>query len=473
MLDRVLETALRHGMFSPGDRVGVAVSGGADSVCLLHALLDLREQWNLRLSVVHIDHQLRGQASVEDAAFVEALARNHDLPFHLERVDVAARAAGSGENIEQTAREARLRLFRRLRQEGLVEKIATGHTQSDQSETVLFRFLRGSGTSGLAGILPVTEEGVVRPLLGVTRAEVVQFLEASGIRWRTDETNSQTVFVRNRIRLELLPLLEREYNPAILEQLAQTAEIAREEESYWKPQIASLARDLFDCGDGAIVFRCDRITDLPHAVRRRLVRFAFSRVKGDLRQIEFQHVESALRLAAASEGHGRVQIPGLDIVRSFDWLRIGPFESGDSVPEARVRLPLAVPGETPLPHRGVRIRTTLVPGPAPESGYNEEQASEVSSQLLDWDKVTPPLTLRYWSLGDAYRPAGAKEQEKLKQMFQLARIPLWERRFWPMIESGNGIVWARMFGPSSMVAPTAGSQCLLRIEELMESRESL
>ncbi|MCC6365750.1 MAG: tRNA lysidine(34) synthetase TilS [Bryobacterales bacterium] len=472
MLDRVLETALRHGMFSPGDRVGVAVSGGADSVCLLHALLDLRGQWKLRLSVVHIDHQLRGQASVEDAAFVEALAHNHDLPFHLERVDVASQAAGCRENLEQVAREARLRLFRRLRGEGLVDKIATGHTQSDQAETVLFRFLRGSGTSGLAGILPVTEDGIVRPLLGVTRAEVVQFLGASGIRWRTDETNSQTAFVRNRIRLELLPLLEREYNPAILAQLAQTAEIAREEESYWSPQIAALANDIFGIEDGAVVFPCSRFAGLPRAVGRRLLRFAFSRVKGDLRQIEFQHVESALGLAAGAEGHGRVQIPGLDIIRSFEWLRIGPLESGGGA-HCPDRMLLNVPGDTHLPRGGVRIRTTLAPGPASESGYNEEQASEVSSQLLDWDKVRPPLTLRYWSPGDAYRRAGAREQEKIKQMFQLARIPLWQRRFWPMIESDQGIVWARRFGPSSMAAPTAGSRCLLRIEELLDGRESL
>ncbi|MCC6390779.1 MAG: tRNA lysidine(34) synthetase TilS [Bryobacterales bacterium] len=471
MLDRVLETALRHGMFSPGDRVGVAVSGGADSVCLLHALLALRGQWNLRLSVVHIDHQLRGQASAEDAAFVEALARNHDLPFHLERVDVASLAASSRENLEQAAREARLRLFRRLRGQGLVDKIATGHTQSDQAETVLFRFLRGSGTSGLAGILPVTGDGIVRPLLGITRAGVVQFLEASGIQWRTDETNSQTAFARNRIRLELLPRLESEYNPAILAQLAQAAEIAREEESYWALQIPEMARDMSAAEDGAVVFVCSRLAGAPRAVQRRLLRFAFSRVKGDLRQIEFQHVESALGLALGVEGHGRVQIPGLDIVRSYEWLRIGPIESGSRA-HCPDRAPLNVPGETRLPRGGVRIRTTLIPGPAPESGYNEEQASEVSSQLLDWDKVEPPLTLRYWSPGDAYRQAGAGE-EKLKQMFQVARIPLWQRRFWPIIESDQGIVWARRFGPSSMAAPTADSRCLLRIEELMESRESV
>lgn len=472
MLDCVLETALRHGMFSRGDRAGAAVSGGADSVCLLHVLLELREHWDLRLSVVHIDHQLRGRASAEDAAFVEALARNHDLPFHLERVDVASQAAGSRENLEQAARNARLRLFRRLRAEGLVDRIATGHTQSDQAETVLFRFLRGSGTAGLAGILPVTAEGIVRPLLGVTRAEVVQFLEAGGIRWRTDETNSEKAFVRNRIRLELLPLLEREYNPGIMEQLAHTADIARDEESYWSSQIAAAAKDIFVLEDGAAVFSTSRLRPLPRAVQRRLLRFAFLRIKGDLRQIGFQHVEAALGLVSGAEGHGRIRIPGLDITRSFEWVRIGRPEPDGGGAYCTDRTPLPVPGEASL-RGGVRIRATLVPGRGQESGYNEEQASEVSSQLLDWDKVKPPLTLRYWSPGDAYRPAGSRGQEKLKQMFQLARIPLWRRRFWPIIDSSQGIVWARRFGPGSMVAPAEGSRRLLRIEELMESRESL
>src|SRR5262249_43173180 len=158
----------------------------------------LREALRITLSVVHIDHQLRGAESRADAGFVEGLATRYGLAFHLHRIDVGGEAARSGENLEQTARQVRLSVFERLRREGGVTRIAMGHTQSDQAETVLFRLLRGSGTTGLTGILPVTREGIVRPLLCVPRAEVESYLKAAELPWREDSSNRDARFTRNR-----------------------------------------------------------------------------------------------------------------------------------------------------------------------------------------------------------------------------------------------------------------------------------
>src|SRR5690348_10827094 len=161
MLDRIAEFIARHNMFPPGARVGVAVSGGADSVFLLQALRELAPRWNLHLSVVHIEHGIRGAASRADAAFVQDLAARHSLPFHLHQADVPA----IHDNLEQAARHVRQAFFAELLSTGAVDRIATGHSRSDQAETVLYRILRGSGLAGLSGILPVTEERIVRPLL--------------------------------------------------------------------------------------------------------------------------------------------------------------------------------------------------------------------------------------------------------------------------------------------------------------------
>src|SRR5436305_6953667 len=228
LLQRVLATVERYGMFSAGQRVGVAVSGGADSVCLLYILRELAAQWNLCLTVLHLDHQLRGDESTADARFVRELADRLGLPI----VSRCATLPLSG-NLEQAGRRARLAFFSEIIQSGACDRVALGHTRSDQAETVLFRLLRGSGTAGLAGIRPVTSGGIVRPLLDVNRAEVETYLRDRGIGWREDSTNASRRFARNRIRHELLPQLCRDWNPEIAESLARTADWALAEESYW------------------------------------------------------------------------------------------------------------------------------------------------------------------------------------------------------------------------------------------------
>ena len=220
MLNRIIHTIERHRMFEAGQSVGVAVSGGADSVCLLHVLLELAPKWDLHLSVLHLNHQLRGEESRQDAEFVRELAVRLGLPFLLREADVAA----SSDNLEQAARLARLAFFAEMLASGAVARVALGHTRSDQAETVLFRFLRGSGTAGLAGICPVTSQGIVRPLIEMERTGINQFLRERGIGWREDSSNASLQFARNRIRRQLLPQLAAVWNPAIVQTLAHTAD---------------------------------------------------------------------------------------------------------------------------------------------------------------------------------------------------------------------------------------------------------
>src|SRR5438046_1413743 len=181
-------------MFEPGDRVGVAVSGGADSVLLLHTLFELAPRWDLKLQVLHLDHGLRAEESRADAQFVRGLAAGFGLEAHIDACDVAQLKRETGDNLEQAARRARRAFFDRIRQAEKLDRIATGHTRSDQAETVLFRFLRGSGTAGLAAIRPVTSAGLVRPLIEVERSDIEQYLAERGIPWRNDSSNASLEF---------------------------------------------------------------------------------------------------------------------------------------------------------------------------------------------------------------------------------------------------------------------------------------
>ena len=463
MLDRVAEIITRYNMFQTGQRVGVAVSGGADSVCLLHVLVELAPRWNLHLSVLHLDHRLRGEESDGDARFTAELARTLGLPFHCRTVDVARLAEERGENLEQFARNARREFYRDWLLSTPAERVALGHTRSDQAETVLFRFLRGAGTTGLAGIRPVTREGLVRPLLGVDRAAVEQFLRDRNMPWREDSSNARLDFARNRIRHELLPRLAREWNPGIAETLANTADWAREEESYWDAEIDRLAAAHLTLKPPAMFLRAELLSGLPPAAARRLVRRVIEMVKGDRLGINFAHSEAVISLASQQEGDGRLQVPGVDVFRSFDWLRFAP-PGMDRLENRNFRLPAAVPGRVPLPDGSSAVLLEVIENThisqQPESGYNELM------RCIDWDRISGALEVRNWRPGDQYRPVGHSGEEKVKLLFQQARIPLWERRSWPMIDSSRGIIWARRFGPAADLVATPETRVLLKIQEI-------
>jgi tRNA(Ile)-lysidine synthase len=462
LLERVIETIERYGMFRAIGRAGVAVSGGADSVCLLEVMREVAARWDLRLVVLHLDHGLRGEESRQDAEFVRSLAAARDLPFILERAELAAG------NIEEAAREARLRFFRAQIASGAVDAVAVGHTRSDQAETVLFRFLRGAGTAGLAGIRPVTGDGIVRPLLDVTRAETEAFLRARGIAWREDSTNASARFARNRIRHGLLPQLSRDWNPAIEATLAKTAEWALAEEAYWKEEVASLAAACLREHGAGVLVPATVFAKLPLAAARRLLRHAIERAKGDLRGIGFEHVDRALALASAAQGHGRLQAPGVGITRSFDWIRFAPPEP----PPIPWQVPATVPGRSHAPGAAAGIQIDLIemPGTEPASGsvYNSEV------DCVDGHLVSGGLVFRCWRPGDRYRPNGHSNEAKIKTLFHQARIPVWERAQWPVLASGDSIVWTRRFGPAQAVAAGPASTRILEIREVgrNEKRES-
>lgn len=462
MLEEVTKTITRYSMFQPDHRVGVAVSGGADSVCLLHVLQDLAPRWNLRLTVLHLDHQFRGDESRQDAAFVRDLAAAMHLPFELRQADVAALCGASGDNFEQTARTARLEFFRAQMQNGKVDRIATGHTRSDQAETVLFRFLRGAATAGLAGIRPVTSDGLVRPLLEIDRSEVERYLRERGLSWRTDSTNASTVYDRNRIRQHLLPQLTQEWNPALAETLARTADWAQAEERYWEAELDRIGPSHLSFHPPAVLLRVDALAALPPAVGRRLLRRAIELAKGDLRGIGFEHLAGVLELAASPEGHGRLQIPGLDVFRSFEWLRIAP-PALDNLENRNYRLALHVPGAVRLPGQKMVVHTELF-----ENTTVTESSDGVYNgcvDCLDWNRLSGSLEVRNWRPGDRYQPVGHSAAEKIKVLFQEARVPLWERRHWPVVTIGDEILWARRFGPAAGFAANSVSRPVLGIRE--------
>ncbi|MEP6715066.1 MAG: tRNA lysidine(34) synthetase TilS [Terriglobia bacterium] len=419
-------------------RAGVAVSGGADSVFLLYALHDR----GLAAAVLHVNHRLRGSESDRDEAFVRDLASRLGMPVHVLNAPLAPG------NIEQEARRARYGFFAECMAAGICDTVATGHTLDDQAETVLARFLRGSGTAGLSGILPATDAGIVRPLLGLRRAEIREWLTAQGIGWQEDCSNADPGPIRNRLRLDLMPQLAA-LNPSLPETLAATADWAQAEERFWVEEIDRIATDYLVPDGAAILVELTQFSGLAVAVQRRLLRRGIKMVRGSLRGVDFRHVEAIRAMMAAREGSGRMQLPDLDAYRSFDWLRLAPV-GYDTRLERNFQTPLLTPGRTRIPERLLTIEVELVTLP---HVYNKQWGA------LNFGAGAGPLVLRNW------RPGDRLNSEKIKTLFQEHRIPLWQRRNWPVITLGDSVVWTRQFGVATHFAPGPGSECILLVRE--------
>ena len=587
LAERVLGHVRHHELLHAGDRVGVAVSGGIDSVALLRLLLELRGELGIVLSVVHFNHKLRGAESEADEQFVRSLAREFDLEFHCDGDDVAGHAREEGVSLETAARELRYGFFRHLIREGpqglkpsseagfggtaepvpfhepsslrsaadgahpdksvsghtlseikvptlsqnarqgwgtpssssvSLDKIITGHTLDDQAETVLMRMIRGAGLKGIGGIYPriavEDDDGeicgeIVRPLLDFRRSELLAYLNEVGQSWREDATNSEDTFTRNRVRKLVLPLLEKEFNPAVAENLAELAEIARGEEDYWENEVAGwmgtgvhwtepewarrgsstglvqimtsgiptlaaqnaarMGHPADNSADSRLRAKIDSATWLvmnasvdrlwilgePVAVQRRVIK-AIGEQAGI--PLEFKHVEEVLRFAAEEAGSGKeLALPlGWKVERHPDELVFVTPDLRDSPPPTDYKYVVTVPGEVRVDETGSILEIRRVRS-GEEAGYNPEH-------LLDAASLPGPLTVRNWRPGDRFWPRHTKSPKKVKELLQERHVEQSQRKLWPVIVSGDEIVWMRGFPPPAQFAARPGREAIVIVE---------
>ncbi len=454
---KVAASLTRYNMLTRGDRVGVAVSGGADSVTLLHVLHATDEY---RITVLHVNHHLRGIESDGDEAFVRELAARLGLGIKVHQGPV-----GEG-NREQAARDIRREFFARMQSELNLRHVALGHTQTDQAETVLYRFLRGSGLAGLAGMSPISAEGLIRPMLEVTREEVRDWLAAKGIVWREDSSNQDLSFVRNRLRFEAI-------NPQLVRVLAASAEVARDEEDWWTIRTEELYRSLVESVALGVQFQVKELRRRHPAEQRRLIRRAIRTIKGNLRSIDFGHVEGIRKLLGSEAGHDRILIPGVDSLRSFGTLLLAqPAILGVQPRHYSVGVILGV--ELALPYGGGRLYVNRVKSTDQLCAKFGKEAQAVQGaekvEIVDLDGDVLQLSggfdswrVRNWEPGDEFRRANHEKSEKIKALFQEYRVLLWERRRWPVLEINNEIVWSRRFGAAAKFQANDESRDIVRL----------
>src|ERR1700687_3795144 len=489
LVSRVQSAIKKEGFVRAGERVGVAVSGGADSVGLLLLLAELREQLGIVLSVVHFNHKLRGKDSDADEKFAAKLAEKHGLAFHAGRADIAAKAKSRKANLEDTARRARYDFFGRLVDDGRIDKVAVAHTADDQAETVLAHILRGTGLAGLGGIHP-TVGHVVRPLLGVRRAELRAYLRSKKQTWREDATNRDTTRMRARIRKKLLPVLEKQFQPAVVQHLTTLAELARADEAFLEALVEERVRTCVEKGTHSATIRaCDLLDFRAYTTReekanvetQRTLRSAeeenfevsgrmVRRIVGELKhregQLNAEHVQAVLELAARGENRKCLLLPGgVGARREHDSLI---FCAGDAVAGANRRKPVeferainfhGTEVNVSVPELGCVFRFRVIDWPAKRGDTIEREF------VLDRDALQSPLVLRNWRPGDKLRPCGPRSAHKLKRLLNQKRVSRWERDGWPVLTSGGALAWARGFPAAAEFAASEKTRSGIVITE--------
>jgi tRNA(Ile)-lysidine synthase len=429
-------------LLRPGMRLAVGLSGGADSVALLRALAERSRELGLVLHAAHLHHGLRGEEADGDLAFARAFAAELGLPFHEAKVDAGAAAKENAETIEEAARRLRYGWFRQLMASGEVEAVATAHTRDDQAETVLAKFLRGAWTEGLSGIHPVIEfpEGrILRPLLSTTRDEVEAYLASLGQGWREDSSNRHLTFTRNRIRHELLPLLEG-WNPQLREHLAQMSSLARDEEAWWQAELARLGTQILlhgrpirgggrASGDG-LALDVTRLAQLAPALQRRLLRFAANKLGA---VIDFHSTEALRNLALTGRASQKLELAqGLRAERTARELRLDVLpatSAGTAAAELAPEYTVAIPGEVAAPAFGLRLRIECIDATEDAANSNERLPA------------TGVATLRNWRPGDRVRLRHSSAPRKVKEVLERLKVTGSSRTLWPVLERGGRIVW--------------------------------
>jgi tRNA(Ile)-lysidine synthase len=485
--------AIRHArILLPGERVGVAVSGGADSVALFRLLEKFRGEFGITLFLVHFDHSLRGEESEGDARFVTTLAASYGCEIILAKEDVAAEAARSRGNLEDTARRLRYAFFERIVDESRATRVAVAHTADDQAETILAHLIRGTGPAGLAGIYPQAGS-IVRPLLELRRQDLRKYLQDLGQDWREDSTNQDTHRLRARIRAQLLPQLVSDFSPRIVSHLCELGRLAREEEVFWAAFVEERVRSCVQVRGENLMIQMRDLFSLPgfdasaHAedlapdgacctpwrpLTERLIRRLYERVRGDRRELSAVHVEQVIRLSTESTSGHCVQLPGaIRVERNFDTL-IFSRASGLGHPghgretsaqlgayQYVVKLSDSGTVAVSVPELGSCFRLKVIDWPLTARDTKRD------GHALDADLLRAPLILRNWQRGDAYRPCGRRQARKLADMFLAGRVPSSERVRWPVLESGGHVVWARGMAPAADFRATDRTRAGLLIEE--------
>jgi tRNA(Ile)-lysidine synthase len=444
-LDKVRSTVSRYEMIPKESAVVVGVSGGADSTALLHSLWSLKDELRITLIAGHLNHGIRGKEADEDAVFVEELTSRLGVALVKLKVDVPQLRKQMRMGLEEAARKVRYDFLEGLASDARAARIAVAHTSDDQVETVLLNIIRGTGPDGLAG-MPAVRDKIIRPLIDISRKEVETYLNENGLSWRTDTSNLDAEYTRNRVRLQLIPFIEEQFNPRIKDAILSLSQLSREESEVVKNDASNAYASsvVRECPQ-IVTFNARSLGSLSYALQRRCLRRAIETVKGDLLDVKYEQVERIIEKLRSGEEF-TLTLPSGIVYAQLVQNELQIFKREIEPQPIIVSQKLQVPGRTIIPEFGVEIETRYVP--------NNLRPKLRSQVILDAEKLNGPLIVRNWMPGDRIIPFGMTGHKKLQDLFVDMKIPRQERIRIPVITDSEKIVWVAGLTVSELVRVT-------------------
>ncbi len=455
MIEKVKQTIIKHDLLKQNERVVIGLSGGPDSVALTVTLAQIAPSMGLKVVVAHFNHGLRGREANEDERSASRLAKKLGLLFVSRKMENTA--VPQGLSPEDFYRRQRYQFFDEVAKSNHACKIALGHNLQDQAETVLLHLLRGSGLEGLKGITPLRDGKYIRPLIDVSRDEIIHFLNKSGIAFRQDSSNESNIHLRNKIRLELLPYLKNEYNPKIDEALAQMAEILREENKFIRESVNSaLKTTCIKKQKNKIILNIEYICMLPLAIQRRLLKELLENFSSQKNGITFLHVNSLSKLLHKLESGKKLSLPfGIEARREYENIILERTKEGKK--QMEYLYPVEIPGTVYLAQRNLNVRFQLVK-------KNKIDFTLKNKDYFDLDKIHFPLVLRNRREGDWFQPLGMAGRKKLKSFFIDHKITQQKRGEIMLVVDQQAVIWIENMHMNEQVKITPETKNVLELE---------
>lgn len=460
MIETVLKTIKENNMFNKGDKVIVAVSGGPDSICLLHILNTLKSELQITLYAAHINHCLRGKDSDDDELYVKKFCGNINVEFRSRKVDINQMAETKKISSETAGREARYEFFSDLKNEFKAQKIAIAHNSNDQAETILMRIMRGTGMEGLIGIRPVRDDIFVRPLIDCARENIEKYCLNNNLNPRIDKTNLEPIYARNKIRLQLIPYIEKNFNEDIVEALNRLSNIIKVDNDYLDKIAKEKYKKYCDINKEKVIISKEAFLEHESIVTR-IIRFAFYNVSGNLYNFEKIHIYDVIDVQKHSTGK-MLMLPNNTYVQN-NYGDIIIYKKQEQTVKNNNQYILCN-GVNELKDSNLRI-TLEIMDKLEDSILNRE----TFTKCFDYDKIQGRVLVRYRRDGDSFIPLGMKGNKKLKDLFIDLKIPRDEREKIPLICFDDKIAWVVKYRVSELFKVDKNTKRILKI--IIESGE--
>ncbi len=455
MIKKILKTIEKYKLLDKNDRVVVALSGGPDSTALLAVLAQISKELDFDIVVAHYNHLLRGIHSEEDEKYSQELAEKLGLVFVSGKMDLKLRQKGVSP--EDFYRQQRYQFLNKVAEDYKAQKIALGHNIQDQAETVLINLLRGSGLEGLKGILPLREGKFIRPLIEVSRSKIIDFLSVSGISYCYDSSNDSSIYLRNKIRSELIPYLKEKFNPKIVENLAQMAEILRYDDDYIRNSVKQALQSTYiqNQPDG-ISLNIEYLKGLAEAIRSRVFKEALESMNSDNNGISFKNINDLDRLVQAKRSGKKISLPfGIEARREYDNLIL--TRDNDGLKQVGYEYPVNIPGVIHVKEINRTINVEKIP-------RKKMDLHGKNKVYLDLDKIKQPVVLRNRRDGDRFQPLGMKGRQKIKSLFINQKISRDKRNEVMLLVDKNSVIWIENMHLSERVKISLQTKNILSLE---------